>query len=237
MNKRYDLNMGRQMISEQFKILQTKINVLSKHKKYKIIAVTSSIAGEGKTLLSTNLSIKLAMSGKKVLLIDADLRKPDVSKYIDIKPVPGLAEYLRGDAKDDEVVQISNTNGMNVISGGNPDLSPDLPASGKFNDLVVSFGKQYDYIIIDTPPVIPVADTIYIKNMVDAVMFVFRLKFTPYDLFGKAIEEIGIDKIIGVVLNNADYSKISNSKYYSYGYESVTDNSNIPVSVVFNNNK
>ena len=233
-DKEYDMKMCRQLIAEQLKILRTKMNVISKQKEYKILAVSSSIAGEGKTLLSTNLSIQLALSGKKVLLIDADLRKPDVSKYIDIKPAPGLTEYLRGNSKVEDVFQSSNIHGLHVISGGNPDASPDLPASGKFNDLVVSIRNHFDYIIIDTPPVIPVADTIYIKNMVDGVLIVFRLEYTPYDLFGNAVEEVGRDKIIGVVLNNANYSKIVHSKYYSYGYNPAIDNINLSSNVVFN---
>ncbi len=216
MNNKYDLATVQQLMSNQFKILQTKVEVLSKRKGYKKIAISSSIANEGKTFFSTSLSRQLALSGGKVLLIDADIRKPDVAQRINLAPAPGLAEYIGGALKIDQVIQITNTKGLHAISGGNPDGAPDIAASRKLNELLVSLEKNYDYIIIDTPPVVPVPDTVSIKNIVDGVIFVFGLGFTPYDLFSKAIEDVGSDKIIGVVLNYANYDKIVNKKYYKY---------------------
>lgn len=151
------------------------------------------------------------------MLLDADIRKPSVTDFFHIKPVPGIAEYLTGKVRIEDIVQTAGSENLHIIPGGKIENSPDILISEKFEKFLEIIEEKYNYIIIDTPPVIPVADAVYIKKFVDGVIFVFRLDFTPYDMLRKAIEEIGVENVLGVALNFLKYSKKSKDNLYHYG--------------------
>ena len=235
-----DDKLSRSVFSEQLKILQTKLDQVSKGKECRKIAITSSIPDEGKTMLAANLSFQLARGGggRKVLLLDADIRKPSVTDFFNIKPVPGIAEYLTGKARIEDIVQTAGSGNFHVIPGGKYENSPDLLISEKFEKFLEIIGEKYNYVIIDTPPVIPVADAVYIKKYVDGVIFVYRLDFTPYDMLSKAIEEIGSESIIGVALNFLKYNKENKNILYKYGnsYYNLHDKSHFTPLLITDNN-
>lgn len=216
----YDKAAG--LILEQLKVLRTKIDLISRRRKCRKIAVTSAIAGEGKTFLSTNLALQMARrDNRKVLMLDADIRKSSVAKYLGVTPIPGLSEFLSDGAKITDIVQVLKREGLYVISGGATDtVSSDLIMSHKFEKFLDCMEEKFDYVIIDTPPVIPVADLAHIKTLVDGILFVFRLGYTPYGLFEKALEEVGQDNVIGVVLNCSEEIGSAEGKYYTYKYGS-----------------
>ena len=213
--------MNRNLFIERFRVLRTKIDHLSTEKGIKKIAITSAIAGEGKTLLSTNLSLHLASGGKKkVLLVETDLRKPNIANLMGIPPSPGLAEYLQNKNKLEDIVYFSKYEGLYIIPAGNTNNSNELLDNVKFKNLLDSVGDKFNFIIIDTPPVVPAADTMSIKNVIDGVIFVYRLNFTPYNFLIQAIDEMKGARILGVVLNDVRYSDMGKKydKYHEYAY-------------------
>lgn len=207
--------------NEQFKTLKAKFEYKFDMLKFKIVAVTSAIAGEGKTLACANLAMNLASSGrKKVLLIDVDLRKADLARGMNIPPQPGLSEYLTGTVGLKDILRNSFVPGLYVIAAGSRNAAPaDLLTGEKFRSLIADIRDHFDIVILDTPPILPVADTIGLKDQVDGFIFIFRTAFTPYNMLRQAIDEIGEKNIIGVVLNGVEpqtekYYKRYYGKYY-----------------------
>jgi protein-tyrosine kinase len=217
---------------EQFKALRAKVEYKIDMLKYRILAVTSAVAGEGKTLTSANLAMQLASVGrKKVLLIDADLRKSDVSRVLSIRPLPGLSEFLFGSVELRDVIRHSPVPGLDAIPGGTRLSNPtDHLAGERFRSFLQGFGPgggnsrpDYDVVILDTPPVLPVADTLALKDLVDAFLFVFRAGFTPYKLFQQALEETGDRNVLGVVLNGVEpQSQYYYRRYYGSYYSRIS---------------
>lgn len=202
---------------EQFKALKAKFEYKLDMLKFKVVAVTSAIAGEGKTLSCANLAMNLASSGrKKVLLIDVDLRKADLARGMNIPPQPGLSEYLTGTVGLKDILRNSFMPGLYVIAAGKRIAAPaDLLAGDKFRHFITDIRDHFDVILLDTPPILPVADTLSLKDQVDGFILVYRACFTPYTMLKQAIEEIGEKNVIGVVLNGVEPHK---EKYYKQYY-------------------
>ncbi len=186
---------------------------------FRTLGVTSAAAGEGKTKIALQLAVNMASTGrKKVLLMDLDLRKSDIAREMRIGAGPGLSEYLAGTVSSEEIVRITSIRGLYLIQGGKMCSSPvDMLAGEKFRSLLKELRGQFDLLILDTPPILPVPDVLTISEQLDAFILVFRLGFTPYKLFRQAVEELNTGKIMGVVLN-CDEKK--SDKYYSRYYGS-----------------
>ena len=216
--KRYEKN-GRELIFlEQFKALRAKFEYQVDMHKYKVVAVTSAIAEEGKTLTSANLAANLASVGrKKVLLVDTDMRKSDIAHMFNFSQKPGLKEFLTGSVPFEEIILSSNSvRGLSLISGGEKGTTPpDLLAGETFRSFLQEMRSKYDVILLDTPPILPVADTMSLRDQVDGFILIFRIGLTPYVMLRQALEEIDKNKIIGVVLNGVELQKY---KYYQRYY-------------------
>jgi capsular exopolysaccharide synthesis family protein len=207
---------------EQIKALRARFESKIVKNQYNVVAITSAIPGEGKTLISANLAANLATIGKrKILLIDADLRKSGLTHNMEIKQSPGLAEFLTETIRTEDIIHNSKVPGLYVIPSGMTPPDPTLLLAGeKFQSLVDVFScktqnnsyshidssEQY-FVILDTPPVLPVADTINLRDRVDGFVFVYRAGFTPHRMFKKAIEDIGVEKIFGVIINGVESQK------------------------------
>ena len=214
---------------EQFKALRAKFEYMVDTHNHKIVAVTSAIAGEGKTLTSYNLASNLALAGrKKVLLIDIDLRKSDLSRRFGIMPIPGLSEFISGSVGLDNIIRNPRLSGLKMIPTGKRIETPsDLLAGEKFRSFLMEFKKgsassYFDVVILDAPPLIPVSDTLSIRDVVDSFIVVYRTGFTPYTMLQQVVEELGREKILGVVLNGIEpqthrYYKRFYGKYYHHG--------------------
>jgi capsular exopolysaccharide synthesis family protein len=193
----------------------------------RVVAITSSVSGEGKTLSGAGLATNLATDGrKKVLLLDMDLRNSELAKGLGIPAAPGLSDYLLGAVSLDEVIRNIMFNELYVISSGSIIEDPsDLLNGNRFKDLIIELRKRYDFVIIDTPPVIPVSDALNIRNIVDGFIFIIRSDFTPFGMIKQAIGEIGEDRIIGVVINGVESEKNRYYKrYYGKYYHKPQDN-------------
>jgi capsular exopolysaccharide synthesis family protein len=178
--------------------------------------VSSAVAGEGKTLTAIQVAANMASTGrKKVLLMDMDLRKSDIARELGIASDSGLSEFLSGSLPKEKIVRNSAVPGLSVIVGGKTISSPvDMLAGEKFRSLLRELREQFDLVILDTPPILPVPDAVTISEQVDAFILLFRFGHTPHQLFHKAIEDLGERKIMGVVLNGEE--KKSDKYYHKY---------------------
>jgi protein-tyrosine kinase len=202
---------------EQFKALRAKLEYKVNEQKIKVLAVTSAIAGEGKTLSSVNLAMNLASAGRrKILLVDVDLRKSDLGRELDIDPYPGLREFLGGSGVLKDIVRKTVVPGFYIVPGGKPIADPSpLLAAEKIRNFFGKVREQFDVILLDTPPIIPVADTLSLRDQVDGFIFLYRADFTPYPMLREALEELGEANILGVVMNCLEPQK---QKYYQRYY-------------------
>lgn len=193
------------MFVEQYKTFCARFDYRAGVLGHKVFAVTSAIAGEGKTVSSMNLAANLASSRrKKVLLIDVDLRKSDLAKGLRIPPVPGLSEYLAGALEIPDILRKSVAPGFDVITGGMRIQAPwEMITGERFRSFLARMRQTYDVVLLDAPPVVPVSDTLTLRDLVDSFVVVYRLGFTPHPLLRQCLEEIGEKKLLGVLLNGA----------------------------------
>lgn len=203
---------------ELLKGLRAKVEYKMDTLNLRVLAVSSAVAGEGKTLTATHLAANMASTGrKKVLLMDMDLRKPSIARELGIASDSGLSEFLLGSVPKEKLLRNSVVPGLSVIVGGKTISSPaDILAGEKFRSLLRDLREQFDLVILDTPPILPVPDAVTISEQVDAFILLFRFSHTPHQLFRQAIEELGERKIVGVVLNGEEKK---NNKYYHKYYE------------------
>ena len=202
---------------EQIKAMRAKFEYRIDMLKIRVVAVTSAIAGEGKKTSCAQLAIHLAMTGrKKGLLVAADMRKSDLAKGMNLPTLPGLGEFLTGTVTLKEIVRNSFLPGLYIISGGSRIGEPaNLLAGEKFRAFLGDVRSQFDVILLDTPPILPVADTLGLRDQVDGFLFLYRVGHTPYPMLRQAAEEVGEEKILGVVLNGV---MPKNQRYYQRYY-------------------
>lgn len=171
---------SRSAINEMFRLLRTNLNFINHDKEKQIIMMTSSISGEGKTFISLNLGITLALSGKKVILISLDLRKPKLAKYLGIESGVGATNYLVGQNSLREIINNygENENFDYITSGPIPPNPAELILSQKMQDMLTELQEHYDYILLDTPPLGLVSDALLLRKYIDNICIVVRHNFT-----------------------------------------------------------
>jgi protein-tyrosine kinase len=204
--------------AEQFRTLRSRLYRLRESQRLHRVLITSSIPAEGKSFISANLAQVLArQSGCRVLLIDADLRAPNLHKTLGTPLTPGLADYLQGERSELEVMQRGTDNGLFFISAGKHVTHPaELIASNKFKKLLDDVSDLFDWVILDSPPTVPVSDASVLSRMCDGVLFVVRGGSTPAEVCSKGCRELQNAPLIGVVLNAAKEAGGS-EPYYGYG--------------------
>lgn len=184
----------------------------------KTFAVTSSNASEGKSLTAANIAISYAMLGKKVLLIDADMRKPTQRRLWKVRQVAGLSDFL-ADIRKLEVAKVKELPLWLVCTGTIPPNPSELLASDKMRSFVEECSTRYDYVIIDTPPINTVADAQIISTYVDGVVLVCRSGHTTADELNVAVDNVKRTggNLCGVVLNDMNMKSVKYSYKYKYG--------------------
>ena len=226
----------RNILAESFRILSSNVNYLLPQNTgttdAKVILSTSSIKGEGKSFVALNISLALSSLDKKVLLIGADLRNPQLHKYLNIdKSAEGLTSYLHNtnyEWKSAIINKFDNLpNHHTLLTGIIPPNATQLLANGNFDKIISQAKKDYDYIVIDTAPTLLVTDTLLIADHADAVLYICRSNFTEKEIlnYPKELIKEGKIKNVGLVINsvgiNARYHYGYTYKYgysYNYGY-------------------
>jgi len=210
------------LFNEKFKGLRAMVEQKVDLHQVKILGITSSVAGEGKTITCANLGRSLASTGrKKVLVVDVDIRKADLTHGMGARRTPGLTEYLLGGATLRQILRSTQVPNLSLIPSGIEVNSPaDLLAGDKFKSFLQEIRTSYDLILLDTPPVLPVADTPTIRDLTDGFLLVYRAGFTPYTMFRQAMEELGEKHLFGAVLNGVEVASDSYyRKYYGAYYQ------------------
>jgi len=200
-------------VEESYKSVRANLLFCGEDKK--LIAITSCTLNEGKSTVALNLAISLAESGKKVLLIDADLRKSVLKESVKVsKSVEGLAHLLSRQALAKDVICSTNVPNLHIIFAGTYPPNPSELLGGRhFKSLLNSAKEIYDYVLIDTPPLGSVIDSAIIAEKCDGTIFVIETGVIGYRLAQEVKEQIEKSKcpILGVILNKADISK---QRYY-----------------------
>jgi len=203
--------------AESYRTLRTNIQYSSFDKEYKVIMITSSEPGEGKSTTAGNLALCLAQGEKKVILVDCDLRKPSLHKKFKISNIVGLSDVMIGKEELVTAMHRYNNNLVILTSGKIPPNPSEMLSSKAMTTLLDALKQNFDYIILDTPPVQAVTDSQILATKADGAILVVRAERTKKDSVQNAIsllKKVNAN-IIGTVLNGLDNSR--NKYYYYYG--------------------
>jgi capsular exopolysaccharide synthesis family protein len=210
-------NTPRSAIAESFRSIRINLQYLMADKNFKVIGVTSSISGEGKTFCSVNLSTELAMSGKRVVLIESDMRKPTFGKYFDVTDVSGLSSFLTQGLPLADVIQKTAIENLDIISCGPiPDNAIQLLEQPRMHGLIKELKEHYDYVVIDTPPIGYVSEFFVLMQHMDVNLYVVKHKYTNKDLLAQVNELYAEKRVknIYMIINDLNYNNT-----YEYGYK------------------
>ncbi len=208
--------------SEAIRSIRTAVLLSAVDTPHRVIAVTSTLPSEGKTTIAVNLAASLSQL-KRVLLVDADMRRPSVGKSIGegMDQGPGLVEFLAGEATLEECIRQSSSANLTVLPAGKRFKSPlELISSKKFGETIERLKAQYDLVVIDCPPLKPVSDSLVISGYANALIYVVKADATPHPLATAALKRIRDVNVplLGVVLNLVDYKKADRYGHYEYKY-------------------
>lgn len=190
-------------VAEQFRTLRARIDSISAEHPIRTIAMTSAVAREGKTVAAVNFALVNAMSvGRRVLLVDCDLRSPKVHSALGLQPQAGLAEVLLDEASlADAVVKVEGTNLEVLPVRGQPANPSELIGSQRMRELVGEISRTYDRVVFDTPPALALPDAKSLSDCVDAVLLVVQAGSTASGDVSAALEVLDRRRVLGVVLN------------------------------------
>ena len=214
----------RTIIAEQFRSLRTNLSFMGINTKHQTVLVTSSISGEGKSFVALNLAMSFALTGKKVGLMEMDLRKPKLSKYLGISRDPGITNYLIGKTSFDSIIKETQYANLSIISAGPIPPNPtEMILSPVFGELIDKMRERFDYVIIDSAPIGPVTDSQLIGVYADTTLYVVRHAYTP-KVFLRMIDDLhSLKKFnnMALVFNGLKprgVSMLNGYGYGSYGY-------------------
>ena len=224
-----DRNNGRLLISEPnppphfveaFRSLRTSILFASAERGGRSILVSSTAPGEGKTLVSSNLALALAMAGQRVLLVDADMRRPKVHETFGCPLAPGLSDVLVGETAAEAAILPSGSDNLSILPAGTlPPNPPELLGSSPFAELLTAMSSRFDWVVFDSPPVRAVADAAIIAHLATAVVFVVGSEMTDAASAKSALDRLTATqgRVAGVVLNRVQLQR--HSYYYARYYD------------------
>ncbi|GAB3855602.1 polysaccharide biosynthesis tyrosine autokinase [Nocardioides maradonensis] len=206
--------------TEAFRLLRTNLQFIDLDNQPRCLVITSAVPGEGKTMTSTNLAVALAQTGRRTLIIDADLRRPRVASTLGLDPAVGLTTALVGKTEIADAIQVHGPSGLHVLaSGAKPPNPTEILQSRVTHDLIRRLRASYDTVIIDAPPLLPVADASVLATLADGVILVIRHAKTTRDQVTEAVNRVAQvgGRMYGVVVNMV--AKRAVGSYYYYYYE------------------
>ena len=201
--------------SQQYSILSLKVQRWQEKTQGGVLVVTSAAGGEGKSLTALNLSMALASSAEgRVLLMDCDLRRPQVHTRLGIAESPGLSDALNAD-RGDLSPYISKVADLYVMTGGDQGgESAAILSRRRTREIIDTLRKEFQWIVLDSPPIVPIADSHFLAGLADGVILVIRARQTRRELLQRAVESLGPTDLLGVVLNDVEYGDTR----YAYAY-------------------
>jgi polysaccharide biosynthesis transport protein len=212
-------------VAEQYRILYTKLNDVSKGNDQKIFAVTSAVQNEGKTVTALNLAVVMAKDfGKRTLVLEGDFRRPSIPLYLKVELEEGLVDILSSKS-DFQATMVPVANTLVPFADDNLAVLPavhraqsstSLLSSPRMRDLFDVLREQYDFILIDSPPILPLSDMNIFEDVVDGIIMIVRSESTTRDTVTKALDTLGTDKVLGIVLNDVRQAPFA---YYRYNYK------------------
>ncbi|HCJ65805.1 MAG TPA: hypothetical protein DHV62_00385, partial [Elusimicrobia bacterium] len=207
------------MIAESYRVIRTEIFRNSQNEVTRTLLVTSTLPKEGKTTVATNLAIVLAQGGERVLLVEADTRRPRLKRTFNFDSPPGLCDYLTGKVQIDSIIQPTEIPNLKVIiSGHTPDYPAELLNSAKMKEFLGIVKQKFERVIIDTPPILSVADSLILADNVDATIQIVKTDAVKKSscLFAKQKLVSAEGKYVGAILNNIDLNRERYYYYYHY---------------------
>ncbi len=192
--------------AEAFRLLAVRLRHLRRDRPLKKVLITSSIPQEGKSTCSANLACSLALRAQqRTLLLEGDVRRPSLSQIFALAARPGLCEWLRGERKLAETIYFLEGPGLWFMPAGSSPSNPlELLQSGKVTTLIDQLAELFDWIVIDTPPVLPLADTSVWSRLADGILLVARQGTTEKRQLQKAVDAVESQKLIGALLNSSN---------------------------------
>ncbi|MBI3406688.1 MAG: CpsD/CapB family tyrosine-protein kinase [Acidobacteria bacterium] len=210
--------------TEELRTLRSRLYQIRDKQPLRSLLVTSAMPGEGKTFLTACLARMIArQAGRRVLIIDADLRRPQMHTVLGAPNAHGLTEYLAGQADESSVIQRGPDKNLFLLpSGRTASNAAELLANGRLPQLLRKLESVFDWILLDSPPVVPVHDASVMAGFCDGVILVVRSASTAYDLAQRARVELQDKGLLGAVLNHVEHGSTYQSYYYYYGQNDKT---------------
>ncbi len=207
--------------TEEFRTLRSRLYHLREKMPLKKLLVTSALPKEGKSFMSSNLAqVMVRQHGRRALLIDADLRAPRLHTMLGTTSDPGLSDYLQGTNDEFSIMQRGPLENLFFIPSGTGAADPaELVGNGRLKLLLQRVEPLFDWIIIDSPPAVPVSDASVLAKACDGVLMVVRSNSTPFDLARKARQEFPDQALVGVVLNGTREDALPYARYYYESYQ------------------
>jgi capsular exopolysaccharide synthesis family protein len=210
--------------AEQYRVLRHVLKERRKLDALTTIAVSSAIPGDGKTTTAINLAAALAQDpDTRVLLVDADIRRPSISKYLELDDAPGtgLVDMVQNPALElKKAVRFRTRPNFSILQAGKPPEAPhEVLNSPRLEQVLGEARRHYDYIVLDSPPVVPVPDCRILAKLVDGILLIVAAHKTPRTLLAAALDAMDPEKLIGLVFNNDD-RPLGGYGYYYHGYYS-----------------
>ncbi len=207
--------------AEKFRVLATRLKHLRDEQNFKLVQVTSSVIGEGKSLVALNLALTLAQRNQyRVLLIEGDMRKPTVNYLLGLEAEQGLGDWWREEGAPQRYLLRVSGLSLWVMPAGTAESPQQVLQSGRTKELITQLSDCFDWVIIDSPPVLPVADANLWARIADGTLLVVREGKTPKRALERALEGLDNPKLLGVVLNDAadkDRTNYYDRYYRTYG--------------------
>ena len=205
--------------AEKFRLLRTRLRNLRESRPLQKLVVTSAVPNDGKTMVAMNLAVCLSKhTDDKILLLEGDLRKPMLGEHLGIQSLPGTGEWASGDQPVTKFLYRFNDMQLWILPAGSaPENSVNILQSSRFLDLYKRLCENFDWIVIDAPPLLPMADVSFWSRQADGLLLVVREGATPKSILRKGLETLDNPKVVGVVLNEAH--QVESSYYSDYYYK------------------
>ncbi len=207
--------------TEEFRTLRSRLYQIREKDFVRTVLVTSALPGEGKTFVAANLAqVIVRQHERRALLIDTDLRLPQLHALLGARKAPGLSDYLLGEADETAITQRGPNDNLFFIPAGKEVANPvELLSNGRLGNLIDHLAPVFDWIILDSPPIVLVSDASLLAKYSEGVLIVARAAVTPFDMAQKARNEFHGKRVLGVVLNRADVGARYGYYYYKpYGH-------------------